>query len=219
MTDIKLFRLSPNGVTELDGRAVAMERSLQKLFEENLEQFLGVRFLASEFATTHGGRMDTLGLDENNCPVIIEYKRDRNENVINQGLFYLDWLMDHRRDFEWLVMDVCGKETAGLVEWSAPRLICIAGDFTKYDAHAVNQMNRNIELIRYRQFSDDLLLLDLLTSTASTRETGPATRSDESQRSEHQYKTVTEYLADADEETQNLYESLRTYLLALGDDV
>jgi len=70
--------------------------------------------------------------------------------------------MDHRRDFEWLVMDKCGKDDSQSVEWSAPRLICIAGDFTKYDVHAVNQMNRNIELIRYRRFSDDLLLLDLL---------------------------------------------------------
>ena len=49
--------------------------------------------------------MDTLGIDENGFPVIIEYKRSANENVINQGLFYLDWLMDHRRDFEWLVLD------------------------------------------------------------------------------------------------------------------
>jgi RecB family endonuclease NucS len=56
-----------------------------------------VRFLASEHATgrVHGGRIDTLGLDENHAPVIIEYKRAINENVINQGLFYLDWLLDH----------------------------------------------------------------------------------------------------------------------------
>jgi hypothetical protein len=48
---------------------------------------LGVRFLASEFVTSNGGRIDTLGLDENGCPVVIlEYKRASNENVINQGL-------------------------------------------------------------------------------------------------------------------------------------
>ena len=62
--------------------------------------------------------MDTLGIDENGCPVIIEYKRSSNENVINQGLFYLDWLMDHKRDFEWLVMQSLNKESAENVEWS-----------------------------------------------------------------------------------------------------
>ncbi len=97
MSDIKLFRLGVGGVQELGGESVAVEKSLQTLMERNLEPLLGVRFLASEFRTgkTHGGRIDTLGMDENGSPVIVEYKRALNENVINQGLFYLDWLMDH----------------------------------------------------------------------------------------------------------------------------
>ena len=53
----------------------------------------------------HRGRIDTLGLDENGCPVIVEYKRHNNENVINQGLFYPDWLFDHKADFRLLVID------------------------------------------------------------------------------------------------------------------
>jgi RecB family endonuclease NucS len=54
----------------------------------------GVPWRAST-GKTHRGRIDSLGLDENGCPVIIESKRKLNENVINQGLFYLDWLLDH----------------------------------------------------------------------------------------------------------------------------
>ena len=86
MSDIKLFRTDTEAVTELRGSAVALEKSLQTLIERNMEAFLGVRFLASEFITTNGGRMDSLGIDENGSPVIIEYKRASNENVINQGL-------------------------------------------------------------------------------------------------------------------------------------
>lgn len=67
MSDLKLFRVVPNGVTQLSGGAVALEKSLQQAFEQNLEALLGVRFLASEFVT-EGGRMDTLGIDENNSP-------------------------------------------------------------------------------------------------------------------------------------------------------
>ena len=110
MSDIKLYRMALGGVTELSGGAVALEKSLQTLFEANLESLLGVRFLASEFITNEGGRMDSLGIDENNSPVVIEYKRSSNENVINQGLFYLDWLMGHRKDFEWLVLEKLGKD-------------------------------------------------------------------------------------------------------------
>ncbi|MBY6242589.1 DUF5655 domain-containing protein [Methylosinus sp. Sm6] len=223
MSDIKLFRTVGAEVIELRGSAVALEKSLQTLIERHMEAFLGVRFLASEYPTSNGGRMDSMGIDENGSPVIVEYKRSSNENVINQGLFYLDWLMDHRRDFEWLVLDRYGRELAKSVDWGAPRLICIAGDFTKYDAHAVNQMNRNIELVRYRRFGEELLLFELLTSTSERParevpdEADVATSS--SQRSRSKQKTVTQYLADADQGLVDLYEAIKSYLLALGDDV
>jgi hypothetical protein len=79
MSDLKLFRTGAGGVAEISGGAVALEKSLQTLFEANLEALLGVRFLASEFVTNTGGRMDTLGIDENNAPVVIEYKRSSSE--------------------------------------------------------------------------------------------------------------------------------------------
>ena len=81
------------------------------LIERNMEALFGVRFVASEHSTgkKHGGRIDSLGLDENGSPVIFEYKRSVNENVINQGLFYLDWLLDHRAEFELLVMKNLGS--------------------------------------------------------------------------------------------------------------
>jgi RecB family endonuclease NucS len=106
VSDIKLFRISGDEVSQLEAKTFGVERSLQTLIERHLDEFLGVRFLATEHSTgpAHGGRIDTLGIDENGCPVIIEYKRSMNENVINQGLFYLDWLMDHRDGFRWLVL-------------------------------------------------------------------------------------------------------------------
>ena len=127
---------------------------------------MGVRFLASEYRITDG-RMDTLGIDENDAPVIIEYKRSSNENVINQGLFYLNWLVDHKGDFELLVQRELDMEAAQSIDWNGPRLICIANNFAKYDEHAVRQMNRNIDLIRYKEFPPDLLLLEQLTSTTA----------------------------------------------------
>lgn len=110
---------------------------------------------------------DSLGIDENNCPVIFEYKRASNENVINQGLFYLDWLLDHKADFELFVMRTLGKEFSDKLDWSMPRLIWIAGDFTKYDEYAVKQININIDLVRYKKFVDDLVLFELTNSNVA----------------------------------------------------
>ena len=170
MSDIKLFRLASGQATELQGDASDLEKPLQTLIENNLAPLLGIRFLASEYSTgkTHAGRIDTLGLDENHCPVILEYKRSAGENVINQGLFYLDWLMDHQAEFKLLVMAKLGTPAAGAIDWGAPRLVCIAADFTKYDGHAVQQINRNIELILVRKAAGSLIKIDTQRCCAPT---------------------------------------------------
>jgi predicted transport protein len=200
---------------------MALEKSLQTLFEANLEALLGVRFLASEFITNEGGRMDTLGIDENNAPVVIEYKRASNENVINQGLFYLDWLMGHRKDFEWLVMERLGKEIAQKVDWPGSRLICVAGDFQKWDEHAVKQMNRTIDLVRYRRYGDDLLLLEQLTATTAKPAAGVATVTTPSSPngSGKKYKTVSQQIDEAPPGLLDLYHAVADHLQAAGDDV
>lgn len=219
MSDLKLFRIDNGKAVELLGAALALEKPLQALIEGNMEVLFGVRFVASEHSTgkKHGGRIDSLGLDENGSPVIFEYKRSVNENVINQGLFYLDWLLDHRAEFELLVMKRFGQETAGQIDWSSPRLVCVASDFTRYDEHAIAQINRSIELVRYRDYDGAFLTLDLMASTsaAATSAEGQEAPS----RAPAAERTVAQLHDQAPEDLRNLYDALDAYLLALGDDV
>ena len=221
MGDIKLFRLEAGKAHEIPGAALDLEKQLQTQIEHNLEPLLGVRFLASEYSTgkTHAGRIDTLGLDENNCPVILEYKRSSSENVINQGLFYLDWLMDHQAEFKLMVLERFDKPTADLIDWNAPRLICIAADFTKYDEHAVQQINRNIELIRYRIFGPDLLLLELANAVSVKTTISSKPESKPKQTSTGRDKTIAEWLSEPPGIPQMLLESLDAFVFSLGDDV
>lgn len=234
MSDIKLFHFNGAEVTELAGAAVQVEKSLQNLFEANLEALLGIRFLATEHSTgaVHGGRIDTLGLDEDNSPVIVEYKRSVNENVINQGLFYLDWLLDHRKEFQWLVMERLGPDAAKAVDWSAPRLTCIAGDFTRYDEHAVKQIARNIELIRYRRFGQDLLMLELVHAPKTARiapRSQPISRAGTvspvedlnvaGEKDPYLSSRMAYRLAQASQDLRDLYDAVQQFMLALGDDV
>lgn len=223
MSDIQLFRLNGGIATELAGHAAPLEKALQRLIESQMETLLGVRFLASEYATgkTHKGRIDSLGLDENNCPVIVEYKRHSHENVMNQGLFYLDWLLDHRAEFRWLVMEKLGKEVADGIDWIGTRLLCIAADFTRYDQHAVQQIPRNIELLRYKLFGDDLLLLELVNAQSVADETIGQTGSESAlaTRPAGKDKSFDEQYATALPQIRELYEALAASILALGDDV
>ena len=223
MSDILLFRVDGGKAVALPGKASDLEKPLQNLIETNLEALLGVRILASEHSTgkTHAGRIDTLGIDENNCPVIIEYKRSVGENVINQGLFYLNWLMDHKAEFELLVLKKYGQKVGNVIDWLAPRLICIASDFTKYDAHAVQQMQRNIELVRYKQFGGDLLLLEQVNATTAPQhpvKANGAKKTTGKVSVNSAEKTILQVLSGSPE-FLSLFGTIEGYITSLGDDI
>jgi len=148
--------------------------------------------------------------------VIIEYKRALNENVISQGLYYLDWLMDHQGEFTLQVLKRLGQECADNIDWSGPRLLCIAGDFTRYDEYAVLQIPSNIELLRYRRYGGDLLLLELVraSSTVSNQRRGGQTVKEKESGA-----GIDTVAAEPQGAVHDLSEALKSFLLALGDDV
>ena len=184
-----------------------------------MEKFFGVKFLKSEY-TIANGRIDSLGLDENFCPVIFEYKRSINENVINQGLFYLDWLLVHKADFKLLVLETFGTDASDKIDWSLPCVICIASDFTRYDEHAVNQMQRNIKLVKYKKFGKDLILFEHLNAPKVkpdlTEMIVPSKTASNKKRSE---KTFLQQFECATPKWQNIYLTIKDYILSLGYDI
>ncbi|MGI8766261.1 MAG: DUF5655 domain-containing protein [Gemmatimonadaceae bacterium] len=85
-------------------------------------------------------------------------------------------------------------------------------------------MNKNVELIRYRQFGSDLLLLELVNATAAkpapgSKHTAPNTNGPKAPKGIGTDKTVQEWLADLSPATRQLFDSLEGYVLSLGDDV
>ena len=160
-----LFIIKNKVARQLKKEKFRNEKELQAFIEKNLETLLGIRFLATEYTISQSmnGRIDTLGLDENNSPVIIEYKWGEKSNIINQGLFYLDWLVDHKGDFQILVQEKLGKSVK--VDYGSPRVILIAQTYNRYDKHAVNRMAENIELMTYSKYENDLMELQLFASS------------------------------------------------------
>src|SRR5437773_2705200 len=93
-----IFKTKAGKLKKLNALPLDKEKSLQVLLEENLMEVLELRFLHTEYPT-HGGRIDTLAVDADGAPVIIEYKRNKNDNVINQALSYLKWLKTQKQEF------------------------------------------------------------------------------------------------------------------------
>ncbi|MFD9778788.1 transporter [[Kitasatospora] papulosa] len=198
-------------MTEVTPRLADVEADVQSLIEAHMETMLGVRFLASEYVIdcVDGGRIDSLGIDENGAPVIVEYKRGTDTGVINQGLYYLSWLTRHRSAFDSLVRDRLGVPTAAQVLWSAPRLICVAGDFTRYDAHAVREHRRSIDLVRYRYYGSDHVSLETVVSVtgksgAANRRTRRHAHMDAPQALQRQTGAIAELAVAADETLRGL---------------
>ncbi|MBQ8504435.1 MAG: DUF91 domain-containing protein [Clostridia bacterium] len=216
MADIKLFNIRGK-VQEYQSGTVTLEKELQTVIENNMETFFGVTFLASEYRTTDGGRMDSIGIDENHCPVIFEYKRSVKDSVINQGLFYLNWLLDHKDSFKVLVIEKLGLKAAETIDWTMPRVICVAGDFTKYDESAIKQMNRNISLIRYKKFGDDLLMFEQINENiAAVIEDNTSVISP---KTKNLSKSFADHKKEAPSTILTIYEDIRNFVLSLGDDI
>src|SRR5688572_21591614 len=97
-----LFSISNSSLSTVEITNFDTEKKLQTLIEKNLKTVFNCRFVATEFPTgsQHAGRIDTLALSEENNPVIIEYKKTESSDLVNQSLFYLSWINDHRGDFE-----------------------------------------------------------------------------------------------------------------------
>jgi predicted transport protein len=155
-----LFTVSKTTLQPVAQSKFASEKVLQQLVEANLGVVFNCRLVATEFPTgpQHAGRIDTLALSEDQNPVIIEYKNVESSDLINQSLFYLSWIHDHRGDFEIAAQRALGGKSE--VDWSYVRVICIAPNYRKYDLHAVRVMGANIELWTYRLFANGVLYFE-----------------------------------------------------------
>ena len=213
-----LFKISNGKAKKLSLKSLKKEKELQKFVEENCEELLGVRFIASEFSTgeKHGGRIDTLGIDSEGNPTIIEYKKTENDNVINQGLFYLDWLVDHKGDFEVAATKKLGNDIE--IIWGSPRLILIAQNFNKYDKYAVNRIGENISLYKYYFYEEDMFYLENVFTSEQISSPNRVSRESANQSLLKQY-TLEDHYAKGSEKTVEIFKELREQILKIDDSI
>lgn len=204
---------------------LSKERDLQRLVEKNLIETLGLQFLATEYTTTSGGRIDTLAVDSDGAPVIIEYKKNRNDAVINQALSYLKWLKTQKPEFfQKLMIDKLGQKTFDEIglDWKNPRVICIAESYSRFDLDTVHFVSTRIELIRYRMYEDgvfSLEALNVLESASVTTEEVKEEPKSTPKTEESVEPNVENFLAKSSPVVKEIYEELRERILALDEAI
>ena len=216
-----IFNIHENKLLPVEQKNFPLEKELQALIESNLEEVFSCRFVATEFSTgsQHAGRIDSLALSEEDNPVIIEYKKVESSELINQSLFYLHWIQDHKGDFEIAVQKRLGSDVK--VDWSDIRVICIAPNYKKYDLHAVQVMGANIELWKYRLFTNNSLYIEeVLHATKALRKvSNSSNNSKTTQNRVAAVYTVNEHLEGKSKSIQELVHEVSEFITGLDSAI
>jgi predicted transport protein len=199
------------------------EKEIQTLVERNLQTLLHLDFICSEFFLNNF-RIDTLAFDrETNSFTIIEYKRDKNFSVIDQGYAYLSLMLNNKADF---ILEFNEKQKHTLkrtdVDWSQSKVIFISPQFTNYQREAVNFKDLPIELWEIKRFENDTLSFEQIQKTSAKESIKTISKNDETVEAVNkEIKVFTEqdHLQKTSSETLELYDEIKRRLISLGDDV
>lgn len=160
-----LFKISDSKLKPLDARSFRLEIDLQKLVDKNLKELFGLDFIRTEFGG-QGLFIDTIAYDpETSAPVLIEYKRDQQDTVVDQGLSYLRWLLEHKGDYQMELLEKTGQKK---IDFSQSKVVFIARSFNKFHIQAAGYKDLPIELWEYEWYGDYLYLSKVNVTKSNT---------------------------------------------------
>jgi predicted transport protein len=212
-----IFKRQNKKLKEIKSQTFPTERALQELVDENLYDIFGLEFIRREFGG-QGLSIDTIAYDpETKSPVLIEYKKDTYQSVVDQGMAYLHWLLNHKGDYQITLQEKLGKRE---IDWSQPRVIFIAKSFNPHQVYASGFKNTPFELYRY-DLCDDIFLLEPIETSKSDVSITSVLKTKEARQISKQIKTYTlnNHLGKANEKTKALFEKLRAAILSLDERI
>lgn len=217
-----LFKIENNERLEnIKEKPFKLEKDIQSLTEKNLKSIFGLDFVKSEFSLNNF-RIDTLAFDKDaGTFVIIEYKRDKNFSVIDQGYAYLSLMLNNKADFI-LEYNENSKETLKRndVDWSQSRVIFISPSFTTYQKEAINFKDLPIELWEIKRYDNQTVNYNQIKTSGAQESVKTISRQDEAiEKVTKEIKVYTEdeHLEKGTEETKELYETFKSAILNLDE--
>jgi len=222
---VRIFDSRGSKLSEISEEQFLLEQDMQTLTETNLQQIFRLDLVRSEFEL-HGLRIDTLSFDKDSRAfVIIEYKKDRNFSVVDQGMAYLSLMLNNKADF---ILEYNERSSASPslkrteVNWSQSRVLFISPEFTKYQQHAIGFKDFGIQLWEIHKYKNGIVTFNEVKSSVQKEsittiaKTNPVAR-----RVSEEIKVYTEddLLTGVDDKIKELYTDLKSAILSLGKDV
>jgi len=218
-----LYTNQTGKLKEVKEKPFKLEKDIQKVFEENLSAIMGLVLVKSEF-TIKNKRIDTLAYDPQACAfIIIEYKRDKNISVVDQGFTYLSLMLENKADFiveynESLRQNMKRED----VDWSQTRVAFVSTNFTENQVQATNFKDIAIELWEVKQFDNDTIIINLIKKSNAAESIKPLTQNKEALKKvteEIKVYTEEEHIQKTTELIAELYQKFRQGVLQLADEI
>lgn len=218
-----LYTNQSGKLKEVKEKPFKLEKDIQKIFEENLSAIMGLVLVKSEFSIKNK-RIDTLAYDPQSCAfIIIEFKREKNPSVVDQGFTYLSLMLENKADFiveynESLSQNMKRED----VDWSQTRVAFVSTSFTENQVLATNFKDIAIELWEVKHFDNDTLLINPIKKSNAAESIKPLTQNKEAFKivtEEIKVYTEDEHIQKATEFIAELYQKFRQGILQLADDI
>lgn len=219
-----LFKDNKSSLAELEEKPFKLEKEIQKLFEKNLKAITGLLLVKSEF-TIKSNRIDTLAYDaDSQAFVIIEYKRSQNYSIVDQGVSYLNLMLEYKAEF---IVEYNETQNKALkrsdVDWTQSKIIFVSPSFNDFQRQSSNFKDLAIELWEIKQFENEVVVINPIKKSKSAPSLKQVQKDDSSEISKviQQTKVYTEeeHLQGKPDETAELYETFKNAVLNLGSDL
>jgi len=210
-----LFKQHNTTLTQFKEKTISLEKTLQTLFEQNLEKIFGLTLVKSE-CIIKNKKIDTLAFDPfSRAFCVIEYKKDKSFSVFDQGITYLNLLLKNKGEMTSEYLESCGIRLGrGDVRWQHSKIIFVAPAFTDYQEQAAElwstlPLGREfaIELWEVKQYENGIIMIR------------PVKKSVPQVRDESSIPSEARLLKGKPEEILKIYSALKKAILSLNRDI
>lgn len=212
-----LFEIKNSKARKVNQKEFKNELELHQLIDKNLEEIFGIRYIKDEHITEKHGRIETLGLDESNRPVVIEYKKTQEKGQLVQANRYMTWIKQNPDSFE-LIARKNLKNLNGEIDFANPRILCFAQEYSIDDKCLA--LSLGAELWKYRYYENETLVINREEEPEQLIKTkSKGFTIEKIERQPRTAKSVDQHLQGASEELKDLFSRLDTQIREISSEV
>jgi len=211
------FEIIDKKAKKVRQKEFSSEQELHKLIDDNLSEIFKIRYIKDEHITTKHGRIETIGLDESNRPVVIEYKKSKEKGQLVQANRYMTWIKQNPDSFELLARKNLGSNI-GHIDFTNPRIICLAQEYSIDDKCLA--LSLGAELWKYRYYENNMLIIIREEEPEQLIEGSRGKTTIEKIKKEpRKARTIEEHLKGASDPLKKLFYSLDERIMGMGSDI